>query len=119
MKVKKVNHYKSWKQSDYEYLKENYATKSDDEIERVLGRSKRAIVQKASVLNLTKNKNNVLENNEKEYALYKGEDLICIGTFEELAEREGVNKHTIYLYTTPAHIKRCRGKRKVVVELDD
>lgn len=46
-----------------------------------------------------------------EYAMYKGEDLLCIGTLEELAEFRGVQRETIYWYTMPTYQKRI-AKRK-------
>lgn len=43
---------------------------------------------------------------EKEYALYKGDKLLAIGTAMELAERFGVKVSTIHFYKSPAYIKR-------------
>ena len=59
-------------------------------------------------------------NIEKEYALYKGEELIQIGTIKELAESQNVTEHTIKFYSYPCYLKRIKNsrKRKVVVPLD-
>ncbi|PFJ10806.1 hypothetical protein COD67_00950, partial [Bacillus cereus] len=38
----------------------------------------------------------------KEYAIYKGESLICIGTVQECAQHLGVLPKTILFYKTPA-----------------
>ncbi len=58
----------------------------------------------------------------KEYALYKGEDLIMIGTIEEIAKAQGVKRKTILFYQTPAYLKRHEkshiGNYKVLVKLD-
>ncbi|MGV3029694.1 hypothetical protein ACEE42_03855 [Streptococcus suis] len=43
---------------------------------------------------------------EKEYALYKGDKLLAIGTAMELAERFSVKVSTIHFYKSPAYIKR-------------
>ncbi|HEM2758157.1 TPA: hypothetical protein U0600_000609 [Streptococcus suis] len=43
---------------------------------------------------------------EKEYALYKGDKLLAIGTTKELAEQFGVKVSTIHFYKSPAYIKR-------------
>ena len=58
----------------------------------------------------------------KEYALYKGEELLAIGTKKELAEKFNVKEKTITYYMTPAHLKRNSkshiGNYKVVIVLD-
>ncbi|MGQ7330827.1 hypothetical protein ACTGWT_04900 [Streptococcus suis] len=43
---------------------------------------------------------------EKEYALYKGDELLAIGTAMELAERFGVKVSTIHFYKSPTYIKK-------------
>ena len=47
-----------------------------------------------------------------EYALYKGEELLVIGTLEEIAEERGVNPRTIYNYSLPGHITRMEKRVK-------
>ena len=42
----------------------------------------------------------------KEYAIYKGDDLICIGTSKECAEKLGVKVDTIHFYATKTHHNR-------------
>lgn len=59
----------------------------------------------------------------KEYALYKGEELVDMGTAPALAKRRGVSVDTIYWYHSPTHINRnAKGKnpnnRIVAVPLD-
>lgn len=46
-----------------------------------------------------------------EYALYKGDKLIAIGTIQEIANELGVQYRTIKYYTTNAY-KRKLAKRK-------
>ena len=63
------------------------------------------------------------------YALYKGENLITIGTAEEIAKERGIKKDTVYFLASPANKKRAetiRGKRayngtgtQVCVALDE
>ena len=60
----------------------------------------------------------------KEYALYKGEDLIAMGTASEIAKETGVKRTTIYHYKTPAYQRRAEKRKnsksvRVLVELDD
>lgn len=60
----------------------------------------------------------------KEYAVYKGEELLAIGTAEECAEVLGVQRDTILFYTYPTYQRRLK-KRKAsdnvrhVVELTE
>ena len=58
----------------------------------------------------------------KQYALYKGEECLAIGTKKELAKQFNVKERTIEFYQTPAHLKRMekstKGNYKMVVCLD-
>ena len=42
----------------------------------------------------------------KEYALYKGDEFIAIGTIKELAKMQGVKEETIRYYTSKVYRKR-------------
>jgi len=59
---------------------------------------------------------------KKEYALYKGENLIVIGTIDEIAKSQGVKRKTILYYQSPAHLRKSEkshiGNYKVLVKLD-
>lgn len=61
---------------------------------------------------------------EKEYALYKGEDLLSVGTLDEIAEKMGSKRVTIRQYLFPAYQRRYEKKNKserntrVLVRLD-
>ncbi|MCU4966268.1 hypothetical protein ABWK26_22155 [Bacillus toyonensis] len=48
----------------------------------------------------------------KEYAIYKGESLICIGTVLECAQHLGVLPKTVHFYKTPAYRKRVASRKK-------
>ncbi|WP_223200434.1 hypothetical protein, partial [Listeria monocytogenes] len=53
-----------------------------------------------------------------EYALYKGDDLLKIGTLDELAEFRKVKRETIFFYATPSYRKRTSDKGLRVIKLD-
>lgn len=57
---------------------------------------------------------------KQEYALYKGDEFIDLGTIPEIAKREGVKPKTIYYYKTPAYKKKFRDdkNRKVLIKLE-
>lgn len=56
----------------------------------------------------------------KEYAMYKGEELLGIGTIQELAKVLNVKVKTIRFYRTPTYQKRVKkGKnRRELIEIE-
>ncbi len=60
---------------------------------------------------------------QREVAVYKGEELLCMGTIKECAEQLGVKENTIRFYTYPAYKKRLNNRNnqdsREVVFLDD
>lgn len=56
---------------------------------------------------------------KKEYALYKGEKCLAIGSIKEIAEQMKVKVRTIYFYTTKAYKKRSKKglNRRVMIEV--
>ncbi|MBU8568855.1 hypothetical protein KM914_21045 [Virgibacillus pantothenticus] len=48
---------------------------------------------------------------EQEYAVYKGDELLCIGTKEECAKELGVQPEYIYWLTTPTAKRRLASRR--------
>jgi hypothetical protein len=56
---------------------------------------------------------------KKEYALYKGEECLAIGTIDEIAKQQNVKWETIKFYHTPASKKLDKkGKRRILISLD-
>ena len=58
-------------------------------------------------------------NREKNYALYRGEKFLGIGTKKELAELLNVKVKTISFYGTPAYKKRtneAKSRRLVLID---
>lgn len=54
----------------------------------------------------------------KEYALYKGEELLAMGTKKEITEQLGVSASTIGYYGTPVYARRTsESKGRRLVEL--
>ena len=50
----------------------------------------------------------------KEYALYKGETFITIGTLEELSEISGIKPKSLMFVLSPAHLKRQNNFKNVL-----
>lgn len=60
----------------------------------------------------------------KEYAVYKGENMICMGTVKECAKHMGVLPETVRFYTTPTYRRRVERRKNprnyiTVIDLDD
>lgn len=56
----------------------------------------------------------------KEYAMYKGDNLLGIGTIKELAKQLNVKPETIRFYKYNSYKKRVKEKnRRVLVLLED
>ena len=64
---------------------------------------------------------NTKEYQPAEYALYKGETLLVIGTRAEIANELGIDRDTVTFYGTPSYKKRIKSdrNRRVLVRLDD
>lgn len=57
---------------------------------------------------------------KKEYALYKGEQLLDIGTIPYLSRKFNIKKETLYFYQSPTQRKRTsENKGRRLVKLDD
>lgn len=54
-----------------------------------------------------------------QFAVYKGEEFLGVGTARELAEQLGVMPETIEFYATSSNTKRDHGNRRIAVRLND
>jgi UDP-N-acetylmuramyl pentapeptide synthase len=63
------------------------------------------------------------EMKQKEYALYKGEKILSIGTIKEIAKELNVLPETIHFYQTPTYMKRLKNRKtknaRVLICLDN
>lgn len=55
----------------------------------------------------------------KEYALYKGEECLAIGTLLQISIKMKIKYKTIKFYKTPAYKRRCKNSfnRRTLVEI--
>jgi DNA-binding CsgD family transcriptional regulator len=53
-----------------------------------------------------------------EYALYKGDELLAIGTVREIADQVGVTEKTVIHYGTPTYKKRTSENARRLVRLE-
>jgi len=55
-----------------------------------------------------------------EYALYKGEHIICCGTIAEIANEMNLSVKTIRYYASPTYQKRCpKGNGMTLVRIEE
>lgn len=54
-----------------------------------------------------------------EYALYKGDDLLIIGTITELAEFKNVTRDTILFYMSNSYKKRVGDNGLYVIKIEN
>ena len=53
----------------------------------------------------------------KEFALYKGDELLAMGTKREIAEKLGISVRSVPCYGTPSYAKRTSENARRLVEL--
>lgn len=56
---------------------------------------------------------------DHEYALYKGDDLIIIGTIDEIANLLNIQKESVRFYKTPTYKKRTTENARRLVSLEE
>ena len=55
-----------------------------------------------------------------EYALYRGEEVLAIGTKNEIARTLGIKPETVLFYGTPSYRKRRKtDDRRILIRLDE
>lgn len=55
----------------------------------------------------------------KEYALYKGDTLLAVGTVKEIAYMLKIKVDTVYFYGTPTWLKRTSEKARRLIEIEE
>lgn len=60
----------------------------------------------------------------QEYALYKRDEFLCVGTVQEIARMRGITVRAVRYYRTPSYQRRCKGtnanhNRMILVPLDE
>lgn len=56
---------------------------------------------------------------EKQYALYRGDEFLTIGTQKEIAEELGVKESSVRFYGSPSYRKRTDDRGLILIELED
>ena len=53
----------------------------------------------------------------KEYALYKGDELLAFGTIKEISDQLKIKEKTLHYYKTPSYIKRTSEKSRRLIKI--
>lgn len=56
---------------------------------------------------------------KKEFALYKGDTFIMIGTKDEIAKHQGVSRRTIDHMATPTYKKRVKNNGIIIIPVEE
>lgn len=58
----------------------------------------------------------------KEYALYKGDEILQIGTIQEIAKEQNIKERTVKFYKTPIYEKRIQNRKskkaRILIEIE-
>lgn len=54
-----------------------------------------------------------------EYAVYKGDKFIDLGTAEYLSNKFGVPRKTIWYWVTPAYWRKNKGNSLITIRIED
>lgn len=111
--LKMYNNRELWTDREDRILSKKYADTETAKIAKSLGRTRFATAQRANILGLKKD--------EVEYAVYKGDELIAIGTGDEISKQLGITKNTVSSYATPKRKARALKKEgsTYAIRLDD
>jgi len=89
-----------WKQWEVEYMRLNYGILPIEDIANKLGKTENAVIGKIHRSGIKMN------NRRKEFAIYRGDNLLVIGTEKECADLLGIDIQTLRFYRTPSYEKR-------------
>lgn len=54
----------------------------------------------------------------REYALYKGDEFIDLGTIKEMSKRLGMAQNTLRFYSSPTQSKRIKSNGYIVIRIE-
>ena len=89
---------REWKTNEIKYLMDHYGKMPANLIASKLNRHPQSVWSKANGLGL--------KGYKKVYALYRGDEILAIGTIEEIAKQTGLKRETVRKYGTPSERKK-------------
>ena len=111
-----------WTVSEIAELKKIYSRVHTEEIAKKLNRTYSSIAAKATSLGLKKDLDYLRKRKmEKEiYAMYRGDDLLVVGTLQEIADHQNMSVSNVRFMTYPSYHRRSSGRnRRLVFKLEE
>lgn len=90
---------KPWTAKEQEIMKVHYPYKSFDYLVELLGRTKNSIRRKGGLMGLSRAGHQYVGD----FAIYKGDEMLSLGTIKEIADELNVKEETIKYYMTPVY----------------
>lgn len=56
---------------------------------------------------------------KNDYAVYKGDEFLFMGTIKEIATHFNVKKETVYFWTSPTQKKRAKSRMKIAIKVEE
>ena len=113
---------KQWTMDEVAKLKRLYPTMETAEIAEKLDRTQSSVSTKASSLGLKKDWDTLRRQKmESEiFAMYRGDDLLVMGTLEEIAEHQNMTVSNVRFLAYPSYHKKSEGKdRRLVFRVEE
>ena len=120
--MKYTREHKKWTMKEVAELKKIYSRMHTEEIAKKLNRTYGSIAVKATSLGLKKDLDYLRKRKmEKEiYAMYRGDDLLVVGTLQEIADHQNMTVGNVRFMTYPSYHKRSAGRnRRLVYKLEE
>ena len=117
-----MSRYRYWTTNEIAELKRLYPIMQTVEVAEKLDRPRNSIGTKAASLGLKKDWDtlNRRKMESEIYAMYKGDDLLVMGTLEEMADHQNTTIDNVRFMAYPSYHKRSSGRnRKLVFKLED
>ena len=120
--LKKRSKYKHWTMDEIDELKRLYPRMKSVDLAKKLGRPLHSVTTKATSMGLKKDRD-FLNRQKMEsalYAMYKGDELLVMGTLEEIAEHQDMTIGNVRFMSYPSYHKRSETvDRRLVFKLED
>ena len=113
---------KPWTMNEIAELKKLYPKMPSREVAKKLNRTNNSVRTKASSLGLKKDFDHLrrLKMESEIYAMYQGDDLLVMGTLEEIADHQNTTIDNVRFMAYPSYHKRSSGRnRRLVFKLEE
>lgn len=111
-KTKKAH--QPWTMKEVQFLEKNHMAMNIQKLSEALKRKELTVVSFCNRMGYS------YYREKEEYAFYKGDSLLKIGTVQEIADYMGVKTSSIFYYGTPTYQKRVKGgKGRSLIKLSD